>query len=82
MVMAKFFVHLHESGTIVEDLEGIEARDLGAAVAQAVKGARAIMAADLATGSLCLTYHVEIEDADHAVVARLPFREMVSVSGL
>ena len=79
--MPRFFLHLHECGSIVIDEEGVELPDRDAAHRAAVRSARDVMCAEVAEGRLCLGCCIEVQDEEQRLVERLPFREAVSVSG-
>ena len=77
----RYFLHLHECGTVVTDQEGDEFADLAAVQAEATKAARELMAAEVAKGQLCLGCCIVIEDESGGEVGRVPFRDVVTVSG-
>jgi hypothetical protein len=52
--MPRFFLHLHECGTLVPDEEGREFPSLEAAVERATLEARELLSAEVAEGKLCL----------------------------
>jgi hypothetical protein len=80
--MARFFLHLHECGNVVRDAEGLELPDLRSAIVQALRGARSIIAADVENGAICLSCHIEIENAETTERTIVSFREAVEVRGL
>lgn len=79
--MPRYYLHLSECGTITPDVEGGNYPDLRHAREAAISGAREIMCAELAQGKLCLGCHVEIAD-DAGPVEQIPFRELVTITGL
>ena len=79
--MPRYFFHLHECGTVIEDDEGIELPDLESARGRAIADARDVMAAEVQTGRLCLGCAIRIHDAHGALVETVAFREAVIVSG-
>jgi hypothetical protein len=80
--MPLYFFHLNECGTVIADPEGSDLPDLDAARKQAEMEARQIMSAEIRQGMLCLGCCIVIHDADDVEVARMPFRDAVSISGL
>ncbi|MDB5454294.1 MAG: hypothetical protein JWO33_2872 [Caulobacteraceae bacterium] len=73
--MPRFFFHLYDRSGFVEDEEGVEAPDLEAAGAVALKGARSIISHDVEQGRLDLEGRIEVFDAAGVLVLVLPFRE-------
>jgi len=80
--MPRYFFRLSECGTVLEDREGAELPDTTAALHRATIEARSIMAAEVASGKLCLSCRIEICDNDGEQVAVVPFRDVLSISGL
>lgn len=80
--MAWFYLQLDECGTILDDQEGRECDDLGAAREQALIEARELMSAEVLTGTLCLSCSIIIEDERHREVDRVPFRDALSLTGI
>jgi uncharacterized protein DUF6894 len=80
--MPRYYFDLHECGEIVEDAEGYEVDDAGAAREIAMKSARAIMMAEVADGRLCLSCHIVVRDANRAAILEVPFRDAIQLSGL
>lgn len=79
--MPRYHFHLHECGTVFEDVEGIE-REPAELRAVAIRAARDVMCAELAEGRLCLGCCIVVEDAERREVERVHFRDAVSVTGL
>lgn len=80
--MDRFFLHLHECGTLVEDEEGRDLPDAAAARDAAIKEARHVMSDEVLHGRLCLSCCIVIEDAEHVEIGRVPFKDAVVLSGL
>ncbi len=78
----RFYFHLHECGTVLEDEEGAELDSLADARACALVAARQIMCEELANGELCLGCYIMIEDAERRPLLRLRFREAVKIVGI
>ena len=78
--MARFYFHLDEDGSIVEDFEGIDLLDLAAARASALQAARGIMAHDIEQGRLSLSTYIAIADADGRYLEQLVFRDAVVIT--
>nr|WP_106512211.1 hypothetical protein [Sphingomonas deserti] len=79
--MNRYFLHLHECGTVVEDAEGLECASLAEARQLAVASARDVMIGELREGRLCLDCHIVITDGSATELARVPFRDAVVVRG-
>lgn len=79
--MARFYFDLHECGSVTPDPEGREFVSLDAAREAAKHDARAIMCEELGNGCLCLSCLIEIQDAGHAPIERLLFKDAVHVTG-
>lgn len=80
--MPRFFLHLLECGTLYPDQEGVDADSLQVALRRAIEGARDIMCDEVAKGRLCLSCCIVIEDESRSEVARVPFREALTITGL
>lgn len=79
--MTQFLFHLDECGDITLDEEGVDLPDIGSAMAAAREAARAIMAAEVGAGHLCLSCHIRIEDGAGRPIATVPFRNALEISG-
>jgi hypothetical protein len=77
--MPRFFFHVCNGTGFVEDEEGRELPDLGAARAEALKGARSIMADDLHRGVLDLASFIEVEDERRTLIFTLNFGDLVEI---
>ena len=80
--MPVYFFHLHECGTIIEDVDGVDVPDAAAARAVAIRAARDIMAGEIKDGKLCLSCSIVIESDDRTEIDRLLFKDAVKVVGL
>lgn len=80
--MARFYLDLHECGSVLQDADGIDAESLDAARALALTSARDVMCGEISQGSLCLSCFIEICDDSHAMLERVMFRDAVAISGL
>ena len=79
--MARYYLHLHECGTLIPDEDGMELANDGAAHAEAIKAARDVMAGEVKEGRLCLGCCIVITDYAGTEVGRVPFREALIVTG-
>jgi hypothetical protein len=79
--MARYYLHLHECGTVLEDLEGSECASLAEAVHVATVNARDVMMGEVRNGRLCLDCFISIADEKAQEVGRVLFHEAVSLSG-
>jgi hypothetical protein len=77
--MPHFYFHVCDGTGFVEDEEGRELRDEASARAEALRGARSIMADDLQRGQLDLSSFIEVEDGEHALLFTLMFSEAVEL---
>lgn len=78
--MPLYFFDLYEPHDVVRDREGRELDDLAAAYEEAVKCARSIIAADVATGIVSLHCQIVIRGADLEAIRRVPFDEVVRIN--
>jgi hypothetical protein len=79
--MSRYFFHLNENGRLLEDFEGLECASQEEALAVATKNARDVMVGDLREGRLCLDCFIAVADSSNRELARLSFREAVSITG-
>ena len=79
--MPRYYFHLEEGGSRITDDEGLSLPDATAAQAEAVKGARSIMASEVLNGTLPLAATLIVEDDAGAPIAALPFRDAVLIDG-
>ena len=80
--MPRFYFHLHECGTIIDDPEGSELADVDAARDKAVAEARQVMSSEVLEGRLCLGCCIIVEDGGHHELLRIPFREAIALTGI
>ena len=80
--MARYFMNLHDCGTLIADEEGLELTGLDEARRAAVRAARDVMCADVAEGTLCLASYIDVLDESGASVVRVPFGEAIEVTGV
>jgi hypothetical protein len=69
--MPKYFFHVY-GDAITHDEEGLELADLGAALREAQRCARALACEEITEGHLNLRHRVEVEDQDGRRVLTLP----------
>jgi len=74
----RYFLSLRD-GEFLQDNEGREYPDAGAAMRAALRGAREIMAEDVKRGVLHLNECVEITDAKGELVAKVLFRDAIEI---
>ena len=77
--MPRYFFNVHNSIGLVEDEEGRDFADLDAARAAALKGAREIIAEDVADGVADLRGRLDVIDAAGVVVLVIKFIEAVEL---
>lgn len=80
--MTRYFLDLHQCGTVTEDPEGIDVHGVDAASATAVAAARDVMAGEVIAGELCLSCFIQILDVRRRLVRKVMFRDAVLVSGV
>lgn len=76
--MPHYFLH-QRNEIYVPDDEGEDFADLRAARDKAVIGTRSILSEEVKTGSLDLRGAIEIADESGAIVAVVPFEEIVTI---
>ena len=77
--MPRFYFHICDGSGFVEDEEGRELEDPEAARAEAVKGARGIMADDIHKGILALSSFIEVEDEAHRLLFTITFQDLLEI---
>lgn len=77
--MPRFYFHVRDGDIFAEDEEGIIMEDCAAARAQAIRGARDIMAAAVQKGELDLGSFVEVEDENGNCVFLVSFADALQV---
>ena len=77
--MPLFYFHVCDGTGFVEDEEGRELDDEETARAEALKGARSIMADDVQRGQLDFSSFIEVEDEAHQLLFTITFAEAVEV---
>jgi hypothetical protein len=80
--MPRFFFNLDECGTVISDAGGAEYPDLEAARTGAIAAGRGIMSDEVREGTLCLSCCIVIHDADGQELERMPYRDLLMISGL
>lgn len=80
--MNRYFLHLHECGTVLEDLEGRECASLEEATTLAIENARDVMVGELRSGKLCLGCFISITNVAKEEVGRIRFRDAVMLTGV
>lgn len=79
--MPRYYFHIHNGLGDVEDKEGRELADLDAAQAEAVVGARSLIASEVLEGRLDLNGFIEVTSGQGHQILRVTYREAVSVEG-
>ena len=78
--MPRFYFHIRDGDQLIEDPDGSELPDLEAARAEALEGARTILAEKVRTGALVDGQRFEIVDESGTVRTTLPFREAIKLA--
>jgi hypothetical protein len=73
--MAHYHLHLHECGTVLEDVEGREYSSLDEVKMRVMMG-------EMREGRLCLGCYIVIADEDAQEVGRIRFSDAVVVTGI
>ena len=71
----RFYFHLRDGETLIEDLEGIEFATFEIAYAEAINSARELMATRLKAGCCIDDSVFEIYDEDRQLLRSIPFEE-------
>lgn len=79
--MPRFFFHIVDGAGVAADEDGLDLRDLAAARDVALEGARDILAAEVKSGKIDLSWRIDVVDQGGAVVLTLPFSDAVLVAG-
>ena len=80
--VVRYYLYVHECGTVLEDHEGQECASLDEAIEIGRAAARDVMAGELRSGRLCLGCYITIMDDSATEVGRVNFRDAVQVTGL
>jgi hypothetical protein len=80
--MSRYFLHLHECGTTIPDLEGLEFSSVEEARLVAIDNARDVMVGEVRAGRLCLGCYISIENDAAEEIARVNFRDALTVTGV
>ncbi|RZI58897.1 MAG: hypothetical protein EOP94_02995 [Zymomonas sp.] len=78
--MAHFYFDLHECSSVTPDPDGRDFASLDVAREAAIRDARAIMCGEIHNGHLCLYCHIDILDAGHRHLMRVPFTEAIEIN--
>jgi hypothetical protein len=78
--MPRYHLHIHNHHGDALDEEGGEYADLTVAHRKAVEGIRSFLSAELLEGKLDLRGHLDIADDAGAVLQRIDFDEVVTIS--
>ena len=79
--MTRFHFNIRNGSGFVADEEGRELADAEAARAEAVKGARSILADEVLQGRLDLSGRIEVTDGAGRALFAVAYREAVAVTG-
>jgi hypothetical protein len=77
--MPRYFLHIRDGDRYIADDEGSDLPDLDAARAEAVLGAREIMAEKLRAGEVLNGETIEITDAEGVVLEVVTFRSVLKL---
>ncbi len=76
----RYYFNLREGSDYISDEEGVDLPDLDAALAQAKRGARSVLADEVLKGRLPLSIVMEVSDEQGSQVLELPFDRVVSIA--
>lgn len=77
--MPRFHLNIFNGAGEAPDEEGQELADLAAARAEAIKGIRSLLAAEMSEGAIDLGGRIEIAEPGGRILATIPFGEAVEV---
>jgi hypothetical protein len=80
--MARYFLHLHECGTVYADAVGVELTSDQEARAAATAAARDVMSHEVKRGQLCMSCFIRITDQNDREIERVTFKDAVQLSGV
>ena len=75
--MPHFYLHIRDGDVLIEDPDGSDLPDLDAARAEALAGARDILASRLRAGEVVDGQRIEITDATGGVLAVVPLKDAI-----
>jgi len=78
--MPRFHLNIFNGAGEAPDEEGQELANLAAARAEAIRGIRSLLAAELSEGKIDLGGRIEITDRDDRILQTIAFREAVTVN--
>jgi hypothetical protein len=79
--MPIFHLHIRTADALIRDTEGVTLPDLAAAEAEAVRGARSMMSAEVLGGRLDLNQSIEVHDGEGRHLCTVPFRRALAIEG-
>ncbi len=77
--MSRFHLHIHDSGGLSRDEEGLELADLAAARFHALDGIRSMAGEEVRTGMLSLEGRIEITDGAGTVLEVVRFVDAIEL---
>lgn len=78
--MPRFYFHIVDGATVIEDPDGSDLPDLESALAEALQSARHLLADKVRAGDIVDGQRFEIRDEAGALLATLPFRDAIRLS--
>jgi hypothetical protein len=75
--MARFYFHIRQDDTLIEDPDGSELADAAAAIAEATEDVRHLLADRIRTGSKVKPWVVEVRAHDGTMLAEVRFHEVL-----
>jgi hypothetical protein len=79
--MPIYHLHIRTGLVLIEDEEGVDLPGLAAAEAEAARGARSIMSAEVLAGELRLDQSIELHDGLGRHVSTVRFADVLHVRG-
>jgi hypothetical protein len=79
--MPWYYLHIRCDGELIEDDEGAEFADIGAATTEAVRSIRSLVCGDVAAGFLQLDLSIEIRDDRNARFQEVVFDDAIAIRG-
>jgi hypothetical protein len=78
--MPRFYFHIVDGSTTIEDPDGSELSDLDAAISEALQSARHLLADKVRAGEVVDGQKFEIRDGGGTLLATVPFRDAIRLS--
>ncbi len=78
--MPPYYFDVIDGHGIAEDEDGLDLPDAEAARAEALAGARGILADEVKTGRIDLSWRIDVRDGTHEFLFSVPFAEAIEIA--